>query len=200
MADMDVMPNGVSVNYLETTGDGTVNNALSDGVVTDVDKILRISQDNTANITSLIQLMTQIVANTANTDRRVGELENRMHEREQSERLTSAHKKDITDRVHRRVYTLIGTRKKGGKIDPETKKRNKVYSNLFHSRLWGSLKGKFNVNVYDEIRDIDYEDAVDYINRWEPEDGIDALKAEAEENWEDNHPGMSVSTYLGRLF
>lgn len=186
------------------------DHALSAGSDSDahrLDAAVKMSENNVYAIDGLANIVcrdTQRIDRLEQNDEGMGqairEIKNRLALHEQSETISSKQARNLGREVNRRVYKLIGASKRNGRVAEESKRVSKVYSPLFHSMLWNALKDKFEVDHHSDIRATQYEEAVNYVRSWEPADGIDATKREAEGNWEANHPGHSVREFLGSLF
>lgn len=162
--------------------------------------LLEMSRNNVISSTNLANAVRQTSQRLDRDEQEIGDLKNRLALHEQSETISSKQARNLGREVNRRVYKLIGASKRNGRVAEESKRVSKVYSPLFHSMLWNALKDKFEVDHHSDIRATQYEEAVNYVRSWEPVDGIDATKREAEGNWEANHPGHSVREFLGSLF
>jgi hypothetical protein len=172
----------------------------------DLDKMLELSRASTINISQLSQhavVVDKILAShnqqLDDQDQKIDDLVRRMEIREQNECVSSKQRKNIRHAVNEHVYKLMNIRKVRGKLDDRSKRIRKVYGSLLFSRLYDGLYEKFDVNSYDEIRATDYDEAMAFIKSWTPDDGMEALRQEAEENWEVNNPDCSVNEYLGTL-
>lgn len=172
----------------------------------DLDKMLELSRASTINISQLSQhavVVDKILAShnqqLDDQDQKIDDLVRRMEIREQNECVSSKQRKNIRHAVNDRVYKLMNIRKVRGKLDDHSKRVRKVYGSLLFSRLYGGLFEKFDISSYDEIRATDYDEAMTFIKSWTPDDGMEALRQEAKENWEINNPDCSVNEYLGTL-
>lgn len=166
--------------------------------VIDIDLLLELSKQNVVTSSNLIETTNRHTQKISELEVGYNDLINRISHYEQNAKLESEQRRHMCKEVHSRVYALIGTRMRRGKVTLETKKTNSVYTSLFHERIWGALHERFKVAEYQDIRAIDYDDAITFIKNWVPEEGIDALKDEAEDNWSANHPGLSIDEFLGR--
>lgn len=158
---------------------------------------------STAMLQSMNRMQDELAKTKQNVDRLVERLDAHDDELErfkQSAPLIPTHKREIHKRVNNRIYSLLGLKKVRGKLSPESRASRYVYGGLFYAGIYGDLNARFNVSEYAEIRDIDFDEAKSFVDTWEPSDGIDELKSQAEEAWSMKNPGINVNEFLGRLF
>jgi len=166
----------------------------------DIDKLLEISMNNALSTGALIETTNKNTLAIEAQGQAIADLTNRMDLREQNELVSPSQKKVLKRDVGTKVYGLLSLKKSKGKLTTDSKKVRNVYGPLFFARLYSDLCDRFDVSHYEEIRAIDYNDAKEFVRAWLPMGGVDALKREAEDNWKVNHPGMTLSGYLGVLF
>lgn len=162
----------------------------------DLQTLLEISRNSVIVSTNLLNRVDNHSQRIDDNTQKIDALTERMEQREQSELVSPDQKKAIRKAVNRQVYKMLGLRKKRGKLDHESKKVRKIYGGLFYSRIYNDLYERFGVSAYEEIKAIDFDEATAFIVAWVPADGINALKYEAEENWADNHPDVSLREFL----
>ena len=162
----------------------------------DINALLEISRNNAISTSNLIQKVGNHDQMLAEISTAVGKLTDRMDMREQSEFVTPNQKKMIKKAVGKQVYKLLGIRKRNGRVDPDSKRTRNVYGGLFFSKIYTDLNGRFDASTYEEIKAAKFDDAMAFIRSW-PNDNIDDIKREAEENWNLAHPETTVDEYLG---
>ena len=182
----------------------TVNNDSSDKI----NELVEVSRNlllSTGNITSVVSAHEKALNDHATEIEGikvdVSDLNAWKDERQQNEKISTDQGKVIKRAVNDRVRKLLKMKKKNSRLTLESKRIYAVYGHLFYQRAYGDLNDRFNASEYRDIRAVDYDDALNFAKTWEPQDGIEGLKADAEESWEVNHPdGPTAKEFLGILF
>lgn len=172
----------------------------------DLDKLVEISSNNviaTQNLTQQVGINTKRIEShelrLSSGEDAIAVLTERFEKHEQDEEISSKQAGKIRTAVNRHIGKLLGIKKERNRITLETKKKANVYGPLFYSRIYGDLENRFEVDDYKCIKAVDFQAALDYVRSWTPEDGVEALMREAEDNWRANNPGQSLESYLGKL-
>lgn len=165
----------------------------------DTAALLEISRNLMASTAALISQTAENTKEIAALKTSNANLAERISYREQSETLSSAQRKTLSRIVNHRIYELLNMKRVNGKLSTESKRIGKVYSPLFYTRIYAHLKVFFDVNEYGDIRAIDFDKAKEMAQNWTPDEGIEELKREAEENWSINNPEIDLNAFLGRL-
>ena len=165
----------------------------------DIDKYLELSKSNTESIANLTQSIVGLANGQARMMQDIASISQRMDDSDNSRLVTPSQKRILNRCVGHRIYRLLDLKVVCGRLTPECKPRSEVYSKKFYSRLYRELNERFGVSSYEEIKAVDFDDAKDFINTWEPEYGISDLKQDAEESWKMKHPDESLSEFLGIL-
>lgn len=179
---------------------------MSDASKVSWETLLEISKNLVVSTTGLIsrtvenaEKIAAIETHSAEQDAHIDDLTTRIGLREQSEVLSSSQRKTLRRAVNRRVYELLNLKRVNGKLTNESKRISAVYGPLFYTRIYSHLKVYFDVSEYADIKAIDFDEARKIASTWRPDEGIEELRREAEENWTINHDGCDVNEFLGRL-
>lgn len=185
--------NGVE-NAMITNSQPSMDDRLS--ILLKVTENAAITTSNLINQTSDIMNQLSIVASNSsqNTDR-IAKIEADREAEKQQAPVTEEHAGDIHESVNKRVYGILGLRKK--KMTEEQKRFRNVYAPAYFRALYDEIKATFKVSKYSHVKETEYEDVMQLVRGWLPENE-EELKRDAEENWRARHPGQKVSDYIGK--
>lgn len=173
----------------------------------DLETLLEISKNNVLALSGVVQTVSQHSQVILQHGQQINEmsedidmLKNDNERRKQNEMVTPSQAEILHRAVGTRVYKLLGIKSPRNKLTMEEVKVRNVYSDILFDGIYGDIKTHFAVSTYREIKSVKYEEAYSFISTWEPKDGLETLKRQAEKNWTAAHPETSLSSYLGVLF
>ena len=133
-------------------------------------EVANLMQQATMNINTMAEQMGVVQRTlTSHTDR-IKSVEMRMQHYEDSVRLTRDQSRRLRGAIHAKVDSLLGIRSEGGVTAKECLSIDKNYRGKFIQRCYHDARTHSRLGTpYTETRQKDYDECIDYKNKWEPE-------------------------------
>lgn len=156
----------------QNTLESNSNIMTADQIMTVMSQVVKVSSENTANISLLSNEVNEFRHEMKN-DMKI--LKNDINELKYNEEITTTQKNKIKSAAKVRVYEIIGT----DRLDKAK------YYKTFISRLYSNAKKYASMgSKIEETRKGDYQRVMNYIESWTPTQGIENLKREIDLNAE----------------
>ena len=155
---------------METTSKAAIMLADDDEPTSELDKMLRLSQNNAMNINGLSRQMGLVIDMLNDNTQRIVALEDRLTSHERSVTISRAQQRRIKSEVMSRVNYLLGIEFEGGRVADSSIAVESRYRGPFIARLYSDAKKHSKMGeAYPETLKVDFDEVLDYISSWVPE-------------------------------